>query len=282
MNHVQKPTLIAVAAVTLFTAACTRKKVASIPPPPPPPPEAATPVAVSRPAASPVRTEPTQGPAANAPAPRYPNAITRARIDQLLAKIEDAYFDYDKASLRPDALKTLQADSTELRDILKDYPDYKIIIEGHCDERGSAEYNLALGDRRATAAKDYLVQVGIPSAQLNSVSFGKNARSARSSTKPAGSGIAASTSSRRRRLVSPSLLCAPPTTHGQNVFHKNNWDGSEHKQSGVPVSASVLRVTHGEGNIIPASDSSTVCIDFLLLDDFSRCTMGVKMYNAIN
>ena len=173
MNHVQKRTLIAAAAVMLLTAACARKNVASSPPPPPPPPpEAAAPAAVPRPAPPPVSAATTQPPAAT-PAPRYPNAITRARIDQLLAKIEDAYFDYDKASLRPDALKTLQADSTELRDILKDYPDYKVTIEGHCDERGSAEYNLALGDKRATAAKDYLVQVGIPSAQLSTVSFGK-------------------------------------------------------------------------------------------------------------
>ena len=115
----------------------------------------------------------TQSSTAATPAPRYPNATTRARIDELLAKIEDAYFDYDKSALRPDAVKALQADSTELRDILKDYPDYKLTIEGHCDERGSAEYNVALGDRRAEAAKDYLVQVGIPAPQLNVISFGK-------------------------------------------------------------------------------------------------------------
>jgi peptidoglycan-associated lipoprotein len=104
---------------------------------------------------------------------RQPNAATRARIEELLAKIEDAYFDYNQATLRPDAMKALQADSTELRDILKDYPSYKLTIEGHCDERGSAEYNIALGDRRAVAAKVYLVQVGIPSAQLNEISYGK-------------------------------------------------------------------------------------------------------------
>jgi peptidoglycan-associated lipoprotein len=99
--------------------------------------------------------------------------VTRARIDQLLAKIEDAYFDYDKFSLRPDALKALQVDSAELRDILKDYPDYKVTIEGHADERGSAEYNLGLGDRRAGAARDYLVAIGIPTAQLEVISYGK-------------------------------------------------------------------------------------------------------------
>ncbi|MGA2267843.1 MAG: OmpA family protein [Bryobacteraceae bacterium] len=100
-------------------------------------------------------------------------AATRARIDELLARIEDAYFDHDKHTLRPDAIQALQADSTELRDILKDYPDYKLTIEGHCDERGSAEYNLAVGDARAKAAKNYLVQVGIPADQLSGISYGK-------------------------------------------------------------------------------------------------------------
>lgn len=171
MNHAQKRTLIAVAAVALLTAACAKKKVAVAPPSPPAPTAARA--ATPKPAPPPVRTATTQPPAATTPAPRYPNATTRARIDQLLAKIEDAYFDYDKYSLRPDALKALQADSTELRDILKDYPDYKLTIEGHADERGSAEYNVALGDRRAGAAKEYLVGIGIPAPQLNVLSYGK-------------------------------------------------------------------------------------------------------------
>jgi len=169
MNHARKRTLIAIAAVTLLTAACAKKKVAAAPPAP-----IAAPAAAPKPAPPPpARTATTQPPAATTPAPRFPNATTRARIDQLLAKIEDAYFDYDKYSLRPDALKALQADSTELRDILKDYPDYKLTVDGHADERGSAEYNVALGDRRAGAAKDYLVGIGIPSAQLDVISYGK-------------------------------------------------------------------------------------------------------------
>ena len=102
-----------------------------------------------------------------------PDAATRARIDDLLAKIEDAYFDYNKASLRPDAMTALKADSTELRDILKDYPDYKITIQGLCDERGSAEYNMALGQKRAESAKDYLTGIGIPAEQFKLVSLGK-------------------------------------------------------------------------------------------------------------
>ena len=80
---------------------------------------------------------------------RYPDAKTRARIDELLARIQDAYFDYDRHNLRPDALKTLESDSRELAEIVRQYPDFKMKVEGYCDERGSAEYNMALGDRRA-------------------------------------------------------------------------------------------------------------------------------------
>jgi peptidoglycan-associated lipoprotein len=171
MNHLQKRTLIAIAALSLFSAACSKKVAVA---PPPPPVRTVTPATAARPTPpAPAPVVAAERPAPATPAPRYPNAVTRARIDELLARIEDAYFDYDRAALRPDALKALQADSTELRDILKDFPDYKLTIEGHCDERGSAEYNVALGEKRAEAAKDYLVQVGIPSAQLNLISYGK-------------------------------------------------------------------------------------------------------------
>jgi peptidoglycan-associated lipoprotein len=171
MNHSRKPTLIAFAAVTLLTVGCAKKKIAMAPPSAPAPASLAAP---SKPAPSPPQAAVAQRPAATvAPARKYPDAATRTRIDQLLARIEDAYFDYDQATLRPDALKALQADSTELRDILKDFPDYKLTIEGHCDERGSAEYNMALGDRRAAAAQEYLVAQGIPKSQLVLTSYGK-------------------------------------------------------------------------------------------------------------
>ncbi|HTS64201.1 MAG TPA: OmpA family protein [Candidatus Acidoferrales bacterium] len=171
MHQAQKRTMIAVAAAALLAVGCAKKQAAA--PPPPPPVPAAAPAATPASTPAPTRTATNSTPPASTPAPHYPNAATRARIDELLARIEDAYFDYDKASLRPDALQALQKDSNELRDILKDYPDYKLTIEGHCDERGSAEYNLALGNKRAEAAKDYLVQVGIPAAQFNVVSYGK-------------------------------------------------------------------------------------------------------------
>jgi peptidoglycan-associated lipoprotein len=160
------------ATISVFGAACAKKKVAAAPPPAPQP-------AAEAPRPAPVQQQPTRAEARATPAPavapssRTPDAATRARIDELLAKIEDAYFDYNQHTLRPDAVKALQADSIELRDILKNYPDYKLTIEGHCDERGSAEYNMALGDERAHAAKDFLVQVGIPGSQLNVMSYGK-------------------------------------------------------------------------------------------------------------
>jgi peptidoglycan-associated lipoprotein len=161
--------MVAAAAVSL--GACAKKKVAAATPAPPAPAAQQTP---ARPAAQPTHAAATPAPAAR-PAQRssMPDAATRARIDQLLARIEDAYFDYNKHTLRPDAITALKQDSSELRDILKDYPAYKLTIEGHADERGSAEYNMTLAEARAESAKAYLVGVGIPSDQLGLVSYGK-------------------------------------------------------------------------------------------------------------
>jgi len=163
----------AVAALSLAGAGCAKKVAVTTPPPLPPstPAQAAPAARPAQPQSRPAAARPA--PAQTAQAPRYPNAVTRARIDELLARIQDAYFDYDRHALRPDALKALEGDSTELRDILAQFPAFKLTIEGHCDERGSAEYNMALGDARAKAAKDYLVGVGIPADQLPLISYGK-------------------------------------------------------------------------------------------------------------
>lgn len=85
----------------------------------------------------------------------------------------DAYFDYDKAELRSDAQTALNKNSTELLALLREFPNTRFVLEGDCDERGSAEYNLALGDRRATAAKEFLTQIGVPPAHLTVTSRGK-------------------------------------------------------------------------------------------------------------
>ena len=159
------------AAISVGSAACAKKKVAMAAPPAPTVAPAASAPQASAPAPTPSR--PARQQAASTPVPRIPNAATKARIEELLARIEDAYFDYDKHDLRPDAITALQADSNELRDILKDYPTYNLTIEGYCDERGSEEYNLALGDERARAARNYLTQVGIPESQLSLISYGK-------------------------------------------------------------------------------------------------------------
>ena len=173
MKNPGRLVILTVAFVAIISVGCAKKKVAAKPPTPPTP--TVTAAQPQRSAAQPTRTA-TASPTTQKPAEqptRYPSAQTRARIDTLLGRIEDAYFDYDKHSLRADAIKALEADSTELRDILKDYPNYNLTIEGYCDERGSAEYNLALGQERAQASKDYLVQVGIPATQLGTVSYGK-------------------------------------------------------------------------------------------------------------
>jgi len=91
-------------------------------------------------------------------------------IEELFTKeVRDAYFDLDKADLRPDAREAL----SKTADFLKNYPSVKVNIEGHCDERGSTEYNLALGDRRAAAVKQFLVSQGIGADRMSTVSFGK-------------------------------------------------------------------------------------------------------------
>jgi peptidoglycan-associated lipoprotein len=87
--------------------------------------------------------------------------------------VQDAYFDYDKSDVRGDARDTLTKNAAAIKSILADFPNASIVVEGHCDERGSAEYNLGLGDRRASAAKDFLVQLGVPADRLKTISYGK-------------------------------------------------------------------------------------------------------------
>ncbi len=79
------------------------------------------------------------------------------------------FFEYDSAEIRPDQVATLQAWATWLRS----HPGAAILVEGHCDERGTREYNLALGASRATAVKNYLVSLGVGADRLRTISFGK-------------------------------------------------------------------------------------------------------------
>ena len=87
--------------------------------------------------------------------------------------IKDALFDYDKSDIRSDAAAALRGDATALKKLANDFSAAAFLIEGHCDERGTTEYNLALGDRRATAARDFLINLGVPASKLSSVSLGE-------------------------------------------------------------------------------------------------------------
>ena len=102
--------------------------------------------------------------------PPPPEKAPDLTLDQLfLREVRDAYFDLDKADIRSDARDAL----TKTAEFLRNYPSIKVTIEGHCDERGSTEYNLGLGDRRAAAVKKYIVSLGISADRLSTVSFGK-------------------------------------------------------------------------------------------------------------
>jgi len=103
------------------------------------------------------------------PPPPPPQQETIDYSKLFLQEVKDAYFDFNKADIRADARDALG----KTADFLRKYPQIKATIEGHCDERGSTEYNLVLGDRRATAVKNYLVQLGISADRLTTTSLGK-------------------------------------------------------------------------------------------------------------
>jgi peptidoglycan-associated lipoprotein len=85
-------------------------------------------------------------------------------------KLEPVYFDYDRSTLSPEAADTLKSHA----DTIRSFPEWAYVtIQGHCDERGTEEYNLALGDRRADAVKRYLVTLGVPESRLRTVSYGE-------------------------------------------------------------------------------------------------------------
>jgi peptidoglycan-associated lipoprotein len=84
--------------------------------------------------------------------------------------LEDVFFDFDKYNLREDAIVSLEKNAEEL----KKFPEVRILIEGHCDERGTEDYNLALGEKRAKAARDYLVNLGIDPSRIEIISYGES------------------------------------------------------------------------------------------------------------
>ena len=152
----KRPQLSAVAAPAPTGTAVTQ----AAPPPPAPapvaPPSSPAPV-VAAPAPPPASTQ--------TPAPALPPPAQFREI----AALKPIYFDFDKADIRPDAARILDGNV----DWLKSHREATILIEGHCDERGTNEYNIALGDRRAKATMNYLTARGVPAERITTISYGE-------------------------------------------------------------------------------------------------------------
>jgi peptidoglycan-associated lipoprotein len=154
-------------ALSLTVAACRKPAPATTPAPPPPPPAAP---------ATPPAPPPPPPPKAAPPAPTpltEDQIFAQKSLDQLNAErpLSDVYFNLDEATIRQDARAPLQKNA----DWMKRWASTRIQVEGHCDERGTPEYNLALGERRANAVKEYLVSLGVPADRIGVVSKGKEA-----------------------------------------------------------------------------------------------------------
>jgi peptidoglycan-associated lipoprotein len=109
-------------------------------------------------------------PAAAAPARPEPRPEARVNMDDLFRRnVQTIYFDFDKSDARPDQVPRLEANASWL----KEHRGVKFTIEGHCDERGSAEYNLGLGDRRANRVKEFLIKEGVEASSIKTISYGK-------------------------------------------------------------------------------------------------------------
>ncbi len=143
----------------------------------------APPVAKVEPAPPPIKEErvpePPPPPLAKAPEPPPPPEPAPAQKNEQPAAappaavpapvLTDIFFDFDRSTIRPDGQAALEANSRVLREM----NGRKVVIEGHCDERGTVEYNLVLGERRAQAVRRYLEDLGVPASQLQVVSYGK-------------------------------------------------------------------------------------------------------------
>jgi peptidoglycan-associated lipoprotein len=155
-----KQTVVVVALLaTLAFAACGHPP----PPSPPPPPPVA-------PATPPPAPPPTREAAPAAVVDEYARLKAMASDEiERLGLLGEIHFDYNKADLREGDRAVLSKNA----EVLKKFDFLKVTVEGHCDERGTVEYNLALGERRAKAAYDYVVSLGVPADRLKTVSYGK-------------------------------------------------------------------------------------------------------------
>ena len=153
--------------LTVVIAACDKKGKPPVARPMPPPADTIA-GGESKPPAPP---QPVLEPPVVVPPMPADDAINSKSLDDLNrdSPLRPLFFELDSSDVSPEGQKTMQDNA----DVLKKYPGMQITIEGHCDERGTAEYNLALGERRALAAKNYLVSLGIPADKIKTVSYGK-------------------------------------------------------------------------------------------------------------
>jgi len=154
--------------VVLTVSACNKK----VPPPPPPPPE---PPAAPAPPPPPPPPAPTPAPPPAAPKPLSEDEqFARKTLEQLNAEMPlgDVMFDYDMSAVRENQRGLLQKNA----DFMRRWPSIRVTVEGHADARGTNEYNLALGERRGNAVKDYLVSLGIAADRLTVISKGEEAQ----------------------------------------------------------------------------------------------------------
>lgn len=158
--------LVLVTAIVVLTAAACAKKQPPVARPAPPP--ATTGGTTGE---TPAPPEPVSEPVPVPPEPLAEDEIGSRSLDDLNrdSPLRPAFFALDSSEITGDAVQVLQQNA----EVLKKYPTWQITIEGHCDERGTAEYNLGLGERRAIAARDYLVSLGIAADRLRTVSYGK-------------------------------------------------------------------------------------------------------------
>jgi peptidoglycan-associated lipoprotein len=151
----------AIAVLLVMTAsACDRTQPpVARPTPPAPPPAAARPPEPPAPVREPIPPEPLPA-----------DSVASRSLDDLNrnSPLQPVFFDYDSADVNDAGRAVLQANAA----VLKRYPTWAITIEGHCDERGTAEYNLSLGERRAVAARTYLISLGIDANRVRTVSYG--------------------------------------------------------------------------------------------------------------
>jgi len=155
--------VLPILALTLLLAGCPKRPAMTAATAPPPVPPAAV--------APPTPAAPAPAPAPIAPAPVAPPTAAPAPPKEYRTNdaLKPIFFAFDKSDIRPDDARVLDATAA----YLKANPSQQVLIEGHCDERGTAEYNLALGERRAKSAMNYLVSNGIEPGRITTISYGK-------------------------------------------------------------------------------------------------------------